>query len=505
MSASTAVSTAPAITLLPVLSIAPSPMNPRKHFDQTKLSELADSIRQKGVRSPLEVRHAKKRDGYEIIAGERRWRAAQQAGHDVVPCIVSECSDAELVEIALTENGQREDMTPMDEARAYQSAMKANAKHYTVAVVAGTVGKSESYVYRRLKLLELAAPLQEALDETRLSIAHAERLVKLTTDKQLQAAGIEKGKFNSNGVIWRFSPLFVNPKAEKDWKPGLEDLQPLHQLDEFIRMKTTFSPTEDGLKYLQPELVQQLDVLIQGAADDIQTDDEDCDEEAALAEAKASIVSVTTDPMARMRMGLKANDPMPLTPSKWREVKPGKECEYTRPGVITHGSTARPLKVCIKKSCAKHWPVKKKAKAGKSAPAKRSTPAYDWEAEDRKRQAEALAWKQLLAETLPALAEFTAGVTFTAALVRSVLDQHTLRRVSDEFGVALTESTAAQVLLLSSVSTHHRPSFLSDLKSIAPKLVPKFQSIEAAQKKAATAVKPDKPAATAKAKKAAKK
>lgn len=498
-----AVTRTPVLTQIPITEITPSPLNPRKHLNPVYLNELAASIRQKGVRSPLQVRAGKK--GYEIIAGERRWRASQLAELDQLPCIVTECSDAELVELALTENGQREDLTPMDEARAYQAAMKANPKHYTVSVVAATVGKSESYVYRRLKLLELAKPLQEALDEARLSIAHAERLVKLSVADQLKAAGIERGKFDGGGVVWRFSPLFESAKAEKDAKPGLEDLQPLHALDSFIRNKTFFNPTADDVKYLQPELAEQID----SAVADFAGDDADDNLDAAV---RSTLVSVTTDSMARSRIGLKANDPMPLVPSKWREVKPGKECEYTRPGVITHGSEARVLKVCIAKNkCKKHWPVAKKAKAS-TATKKAAAPVRDtWEEQQKKREAEQRAWDQVAAEALPKLADFTKSVKFSAALVASVLERYQLEKLQRLFGVKLTDETAAHVLLLSGFTrTEWRDEFLRDVKAIAPKFLPELQRIEAAQKKAAAAqaeatAKTPAPAKTNKAAKKGKK
>jgi ParB family transcriptional regulator, chromosome partitioning protein len=468
------------IALIPIKSIGPSPLNPRKHFDETKLNELADSIRRHGIRSPLNVR-PRPQGTFEIIAGERRYRASQLADLALLPCLVTPCTDEELVELALTENGQRDDLTPMDEARSYQAAMDANPKHYTVSVIAAAVGKSESHVYRRLKLLELVAPLQEALDENRLSIAHAERLVKLTPAQQADAADLKRGKFDGGGVVWRSSPLLT--RDDKDWKPGLEDLQPLHELDWFIRNKTAFNPAAGDLRYLQPELATAIDEAVADHAVQVESDD--------VEEARASIVAITNDPMVRSRMGVKATDAIPLTPSKWRAVKPGKPCDAMRPGVHTQGPDAGTVvTVCTKRSCKVHWPVAKKAKKATTPKA----PARDWEAEQRERDAqwqrEQEAWQQTLAEVCPLLAAHTADVAFSAHLVRATLGTHAIAEVERCFGVVLTDATAAHVLLLREFTSadHYRPSFVEEIKRLAPTFLPTFNQIERTQKKAAAKV-----------------
>lgn len=484
--------------------IAPSPLNPRKHFDEAKLAELTESIRAKGVRSPLELRPGKKAGTFELIAGERRWRASQRAGLTVLPCLITECTDGELVELALTENGQREDLTPMDEARSYRAAMKADPKHYTVAVVAAAVGKSESYVYRRLKLLDLAAPLQEALDENRISIAHAERLVKLTSEQQLDAAAIRRGKFDGGGVVWLSSPLISMADEDKGWKPGLEDLQPIHALDNFIRNKTFFAPTSPDLKYLQPDLAEDIDTAV---AEQVAASEAKDDEPLSEDEAKSMIVSVTTDSMARSRMGLKPNAPMPLTPSRWKEVKPGKECAHTQPGVITHGDQARVLKVCIAKGkCKSHWPVPPKKKANtrhSSSSSAVHTPSGPTAAE-LKRERARNAWRDVMPQARQAFVVHFKGAKATAALVRALTEDYTeFARpvdVEKEFAVKLTDATAIQVLALGALFTDNWDSFddfARDAKrfGLKPDAVKrafdaKVKELEAAEKAAAKVATP---------------
>ena len=134
--------------------IKPSPLNPRKTFDAGKTAELAASIKAQGVLQPLVVRA--NGQGYEIVCGDRRWRAAKIAGLSTLPVIARTLTDAEAVEIMAIENGQREDMAPMEEAEGY-ARLRKTAK-YSVAQIAAKIGKSESYVFHRLQLLDLDKP-----------------------------------------------------------------------------------------------------------------------------------------------------------------------------------------------------------------------------------------------------------------------------------------------------------------------------------------------------------
>jgi len=149
-----------------------SPLQPRRVFDEATLSELAASIAEKGVLQPLLVRPCE--DGYEIVAGERRFRAAQQAGLDRVPVVVRELSDQETLEIAIVENLQREDLNPVEEARAFRQLMGYGL---TQEAVAQAVGKSRSAVANTLRLLTLPAAAQEALEAGVISAGHARAIL----------------------------------------------------------------------------------------------------------------------------------------------------------------------------------------------------------------------------------------------------------------------------------------------------------------------------------------
>ncbi len=171
--------------MLKIAEIEPNRGQPRKIFDEAALEELANSIRQHGVLQPLLVQ---KRGGhYEIVAGERRWRAAKLAGLREVPVMIQEFSDQEAMEIALIENIQREDLNPVEEAQAYRTLIQEF--HLTQEAVAEKVGKSRAAITNRLRLLRLPEKIQSWLAEGALSEGHARALLALEEEeRQMEAA-----------------------------------------------------------------------------------------------------------------------------------------------------------------------------------------------------------------------------------------------------------------------------------------------------------------------------
>ena len=175
----------PVISSLPVSQIEPFSGQPRKHFDPEALAELADSIREHGIIQPLTVR--KLSSGYyQIIAGERRWRAAKQADLKEVPVVIIEADDRKAMELAMIENLQREDLNPMEEAEGLQALM--DQYDMTQEQVAERVGKSRSSVANTLRLLGLSAPVRRLLEENKLSAGHARALLPLPGSVQVHAA-----------------------------------------------------------------------------------------------------------------------------------------------------------------------------------------------------------------------------------------------------------------------------------------------------------------------------
>ena len=175
---------------LPVEQIAPNPRNPRGQFDEEALQELTESVREKGVVQPLLVR-ALSEGSFELIAGERRWRAAQRAGLDTVPVVVREADDRESLELAIIENVQREDLNAIEEALGYQQLM--DQFDYSQQMLAKMIGKSRSHIANTLRLLKLPPSVQGFLSAGTLSAGHARQLIGRDDAEDLAQKIIELG------------------------------------------------------------------------------------------------------------------------------------------------------------------------------------------------------------------------------------------------------------------------------------------------------------------------
>ena len=198
-------------TEVEVDSIVPGPMQPRTHFDDASLEGLAESIRSHGIVQPLVVR--RRGDGYELIAGERRWRAAKLAGLTRVPVVVKEVPDESLLEIALIENIQRENLNPIEEAQAYKKLI--DTVGLTQEALGSRVGRDRSYITNYLRLLRLPDDLQQLVIEGRLSTGHARTILALThVDLQRRLAR----KIIDHGLSVRATELLVHKSDEKPAK-----------------------------------------------------------------------------------------------------------------------------------------------------------------------------------------------------------------------------------------------------------------------------------------------
>jgi ParB family chromosome partitioning protein len=180
---------------VPIEAIRPSPFQPRRRFAEAELDGLVQSIREKGVIQPLLVRpleaEADAGPNFELVAGERRWRAAQRAGLHEVPVVIRSFGDSEVLEIALVENLQREDLTPLEEAEAYSRLMQEFGRNQ--AEVAETIGKSRSHVANTLRLLGLPPMVKQQLDEGALSAGHARALLGAPDPAALAGEVVRRG------------------------------------------------------------------------------------------------------------------------------------------------------------------------------------------------------------------------------------------------------------------------------------------------------------------------
>ncbi|MXN52571.1 ParB/RepB/Spo0J family partition protein [Shinella sp. AETb1-6] len=176
--------------LVPIEFVGRNPRNPRRYFDESELQDLASSIRQHGIVQPVVVRNTSD-NRYEIIAGERRWRAAQLAGLTDIPVIIRDVDDRTALEIAIVENVQRSDLNPLEEAMGYELLIADHG--YTQNDLGEIIGKSRSHVANSLRLLKLPDPVREMLASGTLSAGHARALVPTSDPVALARAIVAKG------------------------------------------------------------------------------------------------------------------------------------------------------------------------------------------------------------------------------------------------------------------------------------------------------------------------
>ena len=214
---------------LPISQVESCSSQPRKSFDEASLAELADSIREHGIIQPLTVR--KLASGYyQIIAGERRWRAARIAGLQEVPVIVIEADDRKAAELAMIENLQREDLNPMEEAAGFQSLIETY--HMTQEEAAKQVGKSRSAVTNSLRLLSLTPAVRQLVEEGKLSAGHARALLPLSPAMQENAANaVVAGGLSVRQTEALVKKLSAENKPEKDPAPRRVDYTAAAQRD----------------------------------------------------------------------------------------------------------------------------------------------------------------------------------------------------------------------------------------------------------------------------------
>lgn len=224
--------------LASIHDVRPNLRQPRKEFDDEAISELSISIKEKGVLQPLIVRRSGQ--GYEIIAGERRWRAAQKAGVNKVPIIIKEATDGEALELALIENLQRQDLNPIEEATGYRHLIEDFG--LTHEDVAARIGKDRSTITNQLRLLRLPEEAQKALAQGEISAGHARALLSLESASDMKAAldAIRKQKLsvrNTEALVKKMSGAaksVAKSEQEQEEDPYVRSLA-----DEFKRALST--------------------------------------------------------------------------------------------------------------------------------------------------------------------------------------------------------------------------------------------------------------------------
>jgi ParB family transcriptional regulator, chromosome partitioning protein len=242
---------------LPIELLHSNPNNPRKQFKEEELEDLAKSIREKGLLQPIVVRQRANGE-YEIVAGERRWRASQRAGLHELPVLIRELSDGETLEIALIENIQRSDLNPLEEARAYGQLLEQFS--YTQQQLADSVGKSRSHIANTLRLLTLPESVRSYIEDGKLTAGHARTLVATDSPADLANKIISLGlSVREAETLTRSNPATSARKAKvaKDADTRALEKQLAEALG--LRVEIKAQGREGGTLLIRYKTLDQLD------------------------------------------------------------------------------------------------------------------------------------------------------------------------------------------------------------------------------------------------------
>lgn len=344
---------ADAYRLLPLNELHESPLNHRRRFNDAALQELADNIARVGVLTPLLVRP--NAAGYEIAAGHRRFRAAQKAGIAAVPCMVRAMNDNDFLEVMTIENLQREDIHPLDEALGYQTLLDNN--HLEVAALAAKVGKSESYIYQRLKLTDLAKPAQKAFLDDKITAGHAILIARLQPKDQAEAI---------KECTSRHQPLSV--RGLQQW------------IDDEIHLDLAGAPFDTSNSALLPKAGDCIGCPKRTGTQpalfpDIGKKDTCTDPACFKAKIDAGLAAKKQElkelglPVVAISENWYSDDKANLNTQQYTRAG-NKACQDTKTGLVVEGSgRGQSFKVCTNKQCRVHHPAapRQKPDAGELA------------------------------------------------------------------------------------------------------------------------------------------
>lgn len=423
---------------LPLDSLTESSMNPRRSFDEAALAELANSIRSQGVLSPLLVRF-KGPQSYEIVAGARRYRAAQLAGQESVPVRIVELTDSQAIETSIVENLQRRDVHPLEEAQGFAALLLLEEPKYSIEQIAAKCAKSPAFVAARLKLTELAPAVTDAFLKDEIATGHALLLAKLQPAQQEEAlTACFREEYVSGG------------------KPR-RTLLPVRQLQEWIERHILLELDSAPFPKDDPELVPEAGACLTCPKRtgfnsllfaEIKADactSPDCYQskvDALVAKtivAKPKLVQITRaygkpqeDSPAIPRneyVEIRTEKPTNQKQAEWPEYK---TCKYTTEAIVTEGSDKGELRrICSNADCSIHHPRKAKAPANDGA---------FKAAQEKQRREEAIAQATGL-RVLSAIAEavpvrlMRRDLLFVIERVTTMLDERRLAVVLRQHGI----------------------------------------------------------------------
>jgi ParB/RepB/Spo0J family partition protein len=354
------------------VQLFPSLTNPRKRFDEAKLKELADSMAPPvGILEPLVVRPFDpvkmigrdpvaaanlKHSGpfYEIIAGERRWRAAAIARMTHVPVVVREVSDEQVLRLQLVENKNREDVHPLDEAEAMERLLKLNRTE-TPKTIAAAIGMSERYVQNRLHYLRLVPEVKEAFRTDEITAGHADLIMRLRPEDQelaLSACFVAALDFGENvelqdmrdgTALYEAQPLTDDlPGKVRSHQKPVQRLLSVRELDNWIKgnVRLNVAPGSDETRFF-PEIREALTPKPIAGAESVK--------------GTPTLLQVVDSYDYELPKGDKG--PAPLTLEHWKLVEGKKKCAYAQRAVVVLGKRrGQILDVCAARACKEHWP-----------------------------------------------------------------------------------------------------------------------------------------------------
>lgn len=354
-----------------------SPTNPRRSFGEAGLDDLTASVRRHGVLQPLLVRQ--NGEGYVLIAGARRLRAAKLAGCATVPARVLDLDDAAADEASIIENLHREDISPLDEGISFQRLVAGGRP---IDEVAAALGKSKGYVYQRISLTRLVPAVQALLARDVLPLVYALKIAVVPAEHQEAA------------LAQCFRPLFREA-------PSRDQLEPVAQLTAWIERTVRLNPRSEDTQVLLPALADQV--------------------VSAEQERDASVLALST-----LHVHTDKADPKPILSKSWKPAQGKDRCAHARPGVIVLGDGQGTfLDVCIaKKTCEKHWGRPMAATTARQTDDADAVAAREaQEAAWAKQREEREQWRnELRPKAMRLFAERTATLAWSPMLLRLLLE-----------------------------------------------------------------------------------
>lgn len=352
--------------------LVPSKFNPRKAFDPERMKELASSIASKGIVEPLVVRPVAGNGHFEIVAGERRFRAASLLSLARVPCVIRDYSDADVLELTLVENIQRDDLRPLERARGFRALIDSNPDKHSAMSIASRLGMSVDWVWGQLKLLDLIPAVQTLLEEDRIAVGHAVVIARLKPTDQERVIAVDDRRSHARDVggLWEDDaaglPWDEEDPANKDRKPGKFDgLKPrsIRELEHWIADHIRFDIKHAAVA--QPLEFETVAARV--------------DEALAKPGRGRKMVAITfdafTQPEARdesertygPKSWKRADGTEKTTRTGWpsNRLVDSPRCEFSVLGVVAAGPhRGEAFDVCIaREKCEVHWKAEMKQKA----------------------------------------------------------------------------------------------------------------------------------------------